>query len=102
MDPCKSRTTAAGATGRLSRISGCQSLDVFPRGSERPAAVRLAHRQALGIDELDIADAKEAEEIPEVIRLCIHPGALVSSAARGHHVGLLAGEQALRNDTPAA
>jgi hypothetical protein len=63
------------------------------RGGERLFAALRPHREALGVDELHVGDADEAEDLAHVGAVGIGGGAGVQAAARREHVGLLAGEQ---------
>src|SRR5690606_4016565 len=94
---------AEGNRHPASPDSGGEALD--RRGAERPdlrprllEGVRgrcFAQRQALGIDELDVGHAEEAEDGAQVRHLRVGPGAPVYAAASECHVDLLADDEAL-------
>src|SRR6476646_10475728 len=57
---------------------------------ERLALARIDHREAFGVDELDVVDAEEAQEVAHVSGLRIERRAGVEAAARREDHGLLA------------
>ena len=64
------------------------------------AALLGAERQPFGVHELDVADADEAEELPDIGGLQVRRRARIAPAARREDVGLLAREQPLRTRRP--
>src|SRR5512132_122445 len=73
---------------RLERTRGDRA-DRMLRAFERLGLRRISHREALGVDELHVLDAEEAQEVANVSRLRVERRARVEAAARGEDVGFL-------------
>src|ERR1043166_5550798 len=89
------RVSSSLRSGRVRHGRRVEALDLPLRLRDRALLVRVAEREAFGVDELDVADAQEAEELADVGRLGV-AGAGVDAAARRDDIGLLAREQAHR------
>ena len=67
--------------------------DALPGAAERGLAFLRAERMNLRINEFHVAQANEAEALPQVCRLQVARSARVSSAARREDIDLLARQQ---------
>src|SRR5947209_6210569 len=84
-----------GERGRLEAFAMAVDL-----GVRLAQARRLAFRadvESLGVDELDVGHAKEAEEQAHVGRVRVVRRAGINPAARGEDIGPLAGKEANRS-----
>src|SRR5512140_1777997 len=73
--------------------SGGQLHDAFAGCAQGCVATTRAHRETLGVHELDVVDADEAEELADECALQVAGRARMAAAARREDVRLLAGQQ---------
>src|SRR5258708_37481316 len=87
---------ALRGVGHVRVLAGGEGLDRVARLGERLGLRGIAHREAFGIDELDVVDTDEAQEIAYVRGLRVERGSGVDAATGREDIGFLPGDETLR------